>query len=161
MLSTIGRSQREGPARPGAFHAFFVLVCASAQPGRRWRHDTSLPMFRSCRWRFAATAGDKVQTCNQARCLVRKGFVNHMHAQPSIGPWPSLAAALEAERRAAGRPGRSLANKLRTAAQLLIIMVVVVLAASAFAKLPPPSEEARLIATENAAKSAWADKVGL
>jgi hypothetical protein len=83
-----------------------------------------------------------------------------MHVHPSNGPWPSLAAALEAEQRAAGRPGRSPAGHWQVAAQLLIILVLALLAASAFAKLPPPTEEAKALAAENAAKAAWADKVG-
>ena len=41
--------------------------------------------------------------------------------------------------------------------RLLLIAAAAMPGATAFAKLPPPTEEAKSIATENAAKSAWAE----
>ena len=83
-----------------------------------------------------------------------------MQVHPANGPWPSLAAALEAEQRAEGRTPRDAAGSWRLLAQLLVVLLAALIAASAFAKLPPPTDEAKLIAAEGAAKAAWADKVG-
>lgn len=41
--------------------------------------------------------------------------------------------------------------------RLLLIASAAMPGATAFAKPPPPTEEAKSIATENAAKSAWAE----
>jgi hypothetical protein len=45
--------------------------------------------------------------------------------------------------------------------RIVTALIAASLAASAFAKLPPTTEEAKALAAEAAAKSAWADKVGL
>ena len=83
-----------------------------------------------------------------------------MQVHPANGPWPSLAAALEAEQRAEGRTLRDAAGIWRLLAQLLVVLLAGLIAVSAFAKPPPPTDEAKLIAAEGAAKAAGADKVG-
>ena len=83
-----------------------------------------------------------------------------MQVHPANGPWPSLAAALEAEQRAEGRTPRDAAGIWRLLAQLLVVLLAGLIAVSAFAKLPPPTDEAKLIAAEGAAKAAGADNVG-
>lgn len=80
-----------------------------------------------------------------------------MQVHPANGPWPSLAAALEAEQRAEGRTPLDAAGIWRLLAQLLVVLLAGLIAVSAFAKLPPPTDEAKLIAAEGAAKAAWAD----